>query len=145
MSNGATLSRRSINGGIAGQAASVGQLKDIVVGVVKGQGKYPVLPTRGNPRQESPSVALVAWWLEFGTKRIRARHIFRRALRTNYKTNVLLRKRLLRGVLRRRITAGQAIGLLGESVQANIVQEITAQKAVKTGKLKQSIKWAVAS
>lgn len=144
MSNGATMSRRSVNGGIAGQVTSANQLKDIVVGVIKGQGNYPVLPTEGNPEQASPSVALVAWWLEFGTKRTRARHIFRRALRTNYKKNVLLRKRLLKGLLRQRITASQAIGLLGESVQANIVQEITAQKAVRTGKYKQSIKWAIA-
>lgn len=145
MTNGATMSRRSINGGIAGQAQSLQPLRDIVVGVIKGQGTYPVLPTEGNTRQESPMVAQVAWWLEFGTKKIRARHIFRRALAANKNKNVLLRKRLLRGLIRRRITAGQAIGLLGESVQSDIVKEVTAQKAVRTGKFKQSIKWAIAT
>lgn len=134
---GMTITRVKHNGGMAGQVARAKKLNDLKVGVITGQGRYPSLTDK-----PGPFVAQVAAWLEFGTKQIAARHIFRRAFRTSLTQQRALKKRLLRGFFKGTLGASQAVGFLGQFLTAEIVKEIDRQGAIDTGKYKQSVNYA---
>lgn len=124
----------------------------IKVGILSGTGEHP----KGTAGQ---TIAEIAWWNEFGTKHIPPRPFLRTGLRENLADYRAIIKTVLRNVMLRRMSANQALGLLGVKAVADVQAKITAistppntaatierkkssNPLIDTGALRQHINWA---
>jgi len=153
--NGAKLKRITKGPGLSGVVDNV---KDaaIKVGILRGQGEHP-------NSEYGATVAEIAFWNEFGTKRIPARPFLRTTLKAEKIAYKAAFKAALREVLARRFTATKAIGQIGAKVAADIQNTITtlvsppnspltierkkgkANPLIDSGTLRRSITWGPAS
>jgi len=128
------IKRTSRNGGVEGLKKRTNPAM-VKVGVLRGAGEH-------NNSDTGATVAEIAWWQEFGTKRVKAKHFLRSTLINNDKKYRDLMKRLIRNLLLAKIKPEKAQGALGLLVQRDIQATITAIHLIDTGQLRQSISWA---
>lgn len=106
----------------------------VKVGVLRGAGEH-------NNSNTGATVAEIAWWQEFGTKRNPPKPFLRPTLKTNEQKYRDLMKRLIKEMLWGKMKADRAQGLIGLQVQRDIQATITAIHLIDTGQLRQSISW----
>ena len=93
----------------------------VKIGVLAGTGEHPEA-TKGQ------LIAEIAWWNEFGTKRIPARPFLRPGLRRNLITYRMILKNGLPKVLRGEWTRKQLLGMLGIAAKGDVQQMIVDVK-----------------
>ncbi len=110
---------------------------------------------------EAPvTVAEVATWMEFGTETTPERSFMRSTVDEHFESYVELSKRLQWLLIQRKLVLKQALGLMGEQIQSDIVAKINSNIApanadetvarkgssstlIDSGQLKQSIRYVV--
>lgn len=107
----------------------------IKVGILSGTGEHP----KGTSGQ---TVAEVAWWNEFGTRKMKARPFLRTALREHITDYRAILTTVLRNITLQRMTVEQGLGLLGVKAVRDIQEKITQLHIIDTGALRQHINWA---
>jgi len=125
----------------------------VEVGILAGTGVHP-------NAEGGQTVAEVAVWNEFGTKRgTPPRPFLRATMRTQRRDYSRLMARLLKSMINRKLTTKQAQGLLGLRAQSDVRETLvqwpwkpnttrtiarkkSATPLVDTGFLRQSINWA---
>lgn len=148
---GVEIERVTRGDGLPGAARALDKLKDVIVGVLSGTGEH-VNSDHGQ------TVAEIAWWNEFGTKRNPARPFLRPAIRENKLAISRLIKKLYKLVIENKIEPRRAEKLLALKVQTLIQKKITTLQSppnapmtverkgsssplIDTGQLRQSISW----
>ncbi len=104
------------DGGIETLAKTKGAF--VKVGILSGTGEHP-------KAKHGQTIAEIAWWNEFGTKRIPPRPFLRTGLNDNIRKYRSLFKAVLKNVLLRKMSYDMATSIIGETAQADVQAKIT--------------------
>lgn len=97
----------------------------VKIGVLEGVGAEPKLErTEGAPAKGETTLVEVAWFNEFGTKRIPARSFIRSTHDQQRGRLRLMKRNLARRIAKRQITVEGALAILGEFMKSQQIQKI---------------------